>query len=482
MTGFLLGVCINGNVLASVNADGDPEVLKGDVEVVEGDEEGDDEGDEEGDEVTVVSEGEDDGESTDEEPEVYEEDEIVVTGKDGKEEIIEVPEGLVIDEDAESSDFNRRNYLEEDSTALMPNVIPVFEQQVYVDRLKRMPTAIEMPWNPVVQKFIDRYSGRLRRSVSVMLGAQNFYMPIFEQALEVYDLPLELKYLPVIESALKPNAVSRVGATGLWQFMVATGKRYSLKVNSMIDERRDPVKASYAAAHYLSDLYQIFGDWSLVIAAYNCGPGNIQKAIQRAGGKKDYWEIYPYLPTETRGYVPAFIAANYIMTYYCEHNISPMVATLPEETDTIMLFQNVHFKQVSAVLGIDMDELRSLNPQYRRDVVTGYSEPTDLRLPKEYIGKFIEKQNEILAYDVSDLMKRDVVDVNEGSYAYKPSYSRSYRKKYVRSHSNKLLKKGKKGKRGKSAKVKSSKKKKKSSSKSKKNKSKKNKSKKKRRR
>ena len=456
---LVMGVCLveaNDNALTG-NA---PKVKK---EKVEKDEITDEEivDDEEGSEVTVIDESEEDGdEAAEEEPEAYEQDEIIVTGKDGKEEIIEVPEGLVIDEETDTADYNQRRYLTEDTTAVMPNVMPMFDQQVYIDRLKRMPTAMEMPWNPVVQKFIDRYSGRLRRSVSVMLGAQNFYMPIFEQALEVYDLPLELKYLPVIESALKPNAVSRVGATGLWQFMVATGKRYSLKVNSMIDERRDPVKASYAAAHYLSDLYQIFGDWSLVIAAYNCGPGNIQKAIQRAGGKKDYWEIYPYLPTETRGYVPAFIAANYIMTYYCEHNITPMVATLPEETDTIMLFQNVHFKQVSDVLGIEMDELRALNPQYRRDVVTGYSEPTDLRLPKEYIEKFIDKQDEIFAYDVSDLMKRDVVDVSEGSYAYKPSSSRSFRKKYLRSRSNKLLKKGKKGKIGKSARVKSAKKKK----------------------
>ena len=456
---LVMGVClVEANDKAS--AGNDPKVLKENVEIDETvDEEMAD--DEEGSEVTIIDESEEDGEDVaDEAPEAYEQDEIVVTGKDGNDEIIEVPEGLVIDEENDKEDYNQRRYLTEDTTAVMPNVIPMFDQQVYIDRLKRMPTAVEMPWNPVVQKFIDRYSGRLRRSVSVMLGAQNFYMPIFEQALEVYDLPLELKYLPVIESALKPNAVSRVGATGLWQFMVATGKRYSLKVNSMIDERRDPVKASYAAAHYLSDLYQIFGDWSLVIAAYNCGPGNIQKAIQRAGGKKDYWEIYPYLPTETRGYVPAFIAANYIMTYYCEHNITPMVATLPEETDTIMLFQNVHFKQVSDVLGIEMDELRALNPQYRRDVVTGYSEPTDLRLPKEYIEKFIDKQNEIFAYDVSDLMKRDVVDVSEGSYAYKPSSSRAFRKKYLRSRSNKLLKKGKRGKHGKWSKGKSSKKKK----------------------
>ena len=428
-------------------------------------------GDEAVDEEAEGEEGEDaiETEEEDEEEGVYADEEIIVTGTDGKEEIIEVPEGLITSEEGDSADYNASRYLVADSTCNMQDINPIFEQEVYIDRLKRMPTAIEMPWNNVVQKFIDRYSGRLRRSVSMMLGAQNFYMPIFEQALEVYDLPLELKYLPVIESALKPTAVSRVGATGLWQFMVATGKRYGLRVNSMIDERRDAVKASYAAAHYLSDLYQIFGDWSLVIAAYNCGPGNIQKAIQRSGGKRDYWEIYPYLPTETRGYVPAFIAANYIMTYYCEHNICPMMTMLPEESDTIMLYQNLHFKQVSDVLGIEIDELRALNPQYRRDVVTGYTEPTDLRLPKEYIPRFIEKQDEIFAYDVSDLMKRDVVDVSEGSYAYKPSSRSSYRKsrtylngkkRNVRSRSNKLLKKkGKKTARSKKTSVKSKKKK-----------------------
>jgi membrane-bound lytic murein transglycosylase D len=162
-----------------------------------------------------------------------------------------------------------------------------------------------------------------------MLGASNFYMPIFEEALEAYNLPLELKYLPVIESALNPKAVSRVGATGLWQFMLSTGKRYGLEVNTLYDERRDPVKASYAAAHYLRDLYKIFDDWNLVIAAYNCGPAKVNKAIHRAKGETDYWKIYPYLPKETRGYVPAFIAANYIMNYYCDHNICPMVTELP---------------------------------------------------------------------------------------------------------------------------------------------------------
>lgn len=359
-----------------------------------------------------------DDDTFDDEDDVDDE-EIVVNSKDGKEEIFEVPEGMIIDMEKIMSDYKVQQYLKMDSTCTMSDVNPIYTQEEYLDRLKRMPTAMEMPWNDVVQKFIDRYSGKLRKSVSYMLGASNFYMPIFEQALEVYGIPMELKYLPVIESALNPNAVSRVGATGLWQFMAATGKRYGLKLNSMIDERRDPVKASYAAAHYLSDLYNTFEDWNLVIAAYNAGPANILKAIQRAGGEKDYWKIYPYLPTETRGYVPAFIAANYIMNYYCEHNICPMLTNLPEQTDTIMLYKNVHFEQISSVIGISIDELRSLNPQYRRDVVTGYSEPTDLRLPMEYISKFIANEDSIFAYRIDQLMKRDVVEVNDDAPAYR---------------------------------------------------------------
>lgn len=418
--------------------------------VAPNDEEEDEEEDEEDDEDEEDEEDEDEDEEDEEEDEyvkdsiAHENDEIIVTDKEGHEDIIEVPGGMSVDFEELINQYNAQQYLQPDTTCRMSNENPEYPQEVYVDRLKRMPTAIEMPWNDVVQKFIDRYSGRLRRSISYMLGASNFYMPIFEQALEVYGLPLELKYLPVIESALNPNAVSPVGAGGLWQFMNATGKRYGLKINSMIDERRDAVKSSYAAAHYLSDLYSIFGDWSLVIAAYNCGPGNINKAIQRSGGKRDYWEIYPYLPSETRGYVPAFIAANYIMTYYCEHNICPMLTTLPVQTDTIMLFKNLHFEQVSQVLGIDIIELRALNPQYRRDIVTGYSEPTDLRLPTEYISKYIEMEDSIFAYDVSALMKRDLVEVNDGP-GYTARKPVTYTRKYKRSN-KRLTKARKRGK------------------------------------
>lgn len=374
-------------------------------------------------------------------------EEIVVTDPYGKQEIIEVPEGMTENLDSLLNKYNAKAYLSPDTTCTTSNVNPYFSEEVYKDRLKRLPTAIEMPWNNVVQKFIDRYSGPLRRTISYVLGTSNLYMPTFEQALELYGLPLELKYLPVIESALNPNAVSRVGATGLWQFMIDTGKRYGLKVNTMIDERRDPTKSSYAAAHYLSDLYQIFGDWNLVIAAYNAGPESIKKAIARAGGERDYWKIYPYLPSETRGYVPAFIAATYMMTYYCEHNICPMITQLPERTDTIMLYKDVHLEQVAHVLNIDIEELRTFNPQYRRDIVTGYSEPTDLRLPTDYISKFIEKEDEIVAYNADLLMKRDVVYVNDTGVASYTSKRHGRHRSYSRHRGWSTKKSYKRGKR-----------------------------------
>ena len=359
------------------------------------------------------------------------EDEITVTDDKGKEEVIEFPEAMTFELDSLLNLYMSKTYLDEDNDCRMKDVNPVFEKEVYIDRLKRMPTIIEMPYNEVVQKFIDRYSGRLRHSVSYMLGASNFYMPIFEEALETYGLPLELKYLPVIESALNPTAVSRVGATGLWQFMLATGKRYGLEVNSLVDDRRDPIKSSYAAANYLKDLYKVFGDWNLVIAAYNCGPDQINKAIHRAKGCKDYWQIYPYLPKETRGYVPAFIAANYIMTYYCEHNICPMTTRLPAKTDTVMVDRNVHLEQIAAVCNIDIEQLRTLNPSYRRDIAPGATKLSAIRLPQTEVGKFIDMQDSIYAYNAEALFtKRATVEVNDNTPTYtRSSSSRSKSKK-----------------------------------------------------
>lgn len=352
--------------------------------------------------------------------------EITVTDNDGNEETIELPEAMTHDLDSLMNLYLSKKYLTEDEDCQMKDVNPYFGKEVYVDRLSRIPGIIEMPYNEVVQKFIDRYSGRLRHSVSYMLGASNFYMPIFEQALETYQLPLELKYLPVIESALNPTAVSRVGATGLWQFMLATGKMYGLNVNTLVDERRDPIKSSYAAARYLKDLYKVFGDWNLVIAAYNCGPENINKAIKRSNGEKDYWKIYPYLPKETRGYVPAFIAANYIMTYYCEHNICPMNTTLPEKTDTVMVDRNLHMEQVAAVCGLEMEQLRTLNPAYRHDVIPGATELACLRLPQTEIGRFLENEDSIYQYKTDSLLaRRATVAVSETAYKVGKSTKRS---------------------------------------------------------
>ena len=240
-----------------------------------------------------------------------------------RQESIELPKSMTYPLDSLLNDWKAKNYIDLGKDCSTSTVNPMFSDSVYIDRLSRMPTVMEMPYNEIVRKFIDMYAGRLRNQVAFMLSACNFYMPIFEEALDAYGLPLELKYLPVIESALNPSAVSRAGACGLWQFMLATGKIYGLESNSLVDERRDPIKATWAAAHYLKDMYDIYKDWNLVIAAYNCGPGTINKAIRRSGGKTDYWEIYNYLPKETRGYVPAFIAANYVMTYYCKHNICP---------------------------------------------------------------------------------------------------------------------------------------------------------------
>ncbi len=365
-------------------------------------------------------------EDDDDEPD--EEDEITVTDQSGQEEVIEFPEAMTYDLDSLLNLYMAKTYLDAEDCNFK-NENPEYTKEDYIDRLYRMPCVMEMAYNDVVQQFINRYSGRLRHSVSYMLGAANFYLPIFEEALEAYQLPLELKYLPIIESALNPKAVSRVGATGLWQFMLGTGKQYDLKVNSLVDERRDPVKSSYAAARYLRDLYKIFGDWNLVIAAYNCGPGNISKAIHRAGNEnKDYWHIYPYLPRETRGYVPAFIAANYIMTYYSLHNICPMTTRLPAKTDTVMVTRNVHLEQVAEVVGLNIDMLRSLNPMYRRDVVPGATEPCPLRLPQTEIGKFLDLEDSVYNYRADELLtKRAQVEVNDDVPTY---YHKS--KRYTR--------------------------------------------------
>lgn len=342
-------------------------------------------------------------------------DEITVhNDQSGRDEVIDLPEGMSVSCDSLINEWMAKKYLYPDTTCANPDYNPTFTTEEYQERLRRLPVVMEMPYNSVVQKFIDQYSGRLRRTVSYALGAGNFYIPIFEEALDYYGLPLELKYLPVIESALEPKAKSPAGAVGLWQFMLATGKRYDLKVNSLIDERQDPYKSSWAAARYLRDLYKIYRDWNLVIAAYNCGPTNVNKAIHRANGVRDYWTIYPYLPSETRGYVPAFIAANYIMNYYCEHNICPMKTKLPITTDTVTIMRDLHMQQVAELCNIDVEAIQALNPQYRTQLIPGSSGPMTLRLPTETLNMFIDLKDSVYNYRVDELLtRRSCVEVDD---------------------------------------------------------------------
>lgn len=295
----------------------------------------------------------------------------------------------------------------------------VYSDSVYMNRLYNLPTEMELPFNSVVRSYIEMYTNRRRDLVSYMLSLGEYYYPMFEEALDRYELPLELKYLPVIESALNPIAVSRMGATGLWQFMLRTGKQYQLEVNSLVDERRDPYKSTEAAARYLNDLYQLYEDWNLVIAAYNCGPGNVNKAIARSGGRKDYWAIYYNLPRETRGYVPAFIAANYVMNYYNEHNICPQESSNDfVALDTVHVTNEIHFNQISAVLDISIEDIRRYNPQFKRDKVPGNHKTYSLVLPTKDMYAFINNKDEILDHNKSIYLthrKQTLTGLNDGT-------------------------------------------------------------------
>lgn len=322
-------------------------------------------------------------------------------------------EGMVRGETNNLNAWYTREYMRFDTTKPNgPN--PETTTLQYIDRLRRLPTLIEMPYNDIVRGYLDQYTQKLRPSVSFMLGAQNFYNPIFEEALEAQGLPLELKYLPVVESSLDPTAVSPAGAAGLWQFMVPVAQHYGLTVNSLVDERRDPILSSQAAARYLKHLFAEFGDWTLALAAYNSGPTNVRKAITRAKGSRDYWKIYPYLPKETRGYVPAFIAANYVMRFYCEHNIAPMVSTAPIATDTVMIDRDLSLEQVAALCNLSTESLMAMNPQYRTAVVPGYSQPSSLRLPEKVIAYFLELGDSVYNYQADRfLAKRTMVEAAE---------------------------------------------------------------------
>ncbi len=283
----------------------------------------------------------------------------------------------------------------------------------YKRRLQALPCIVELPYNPIAKRYIQRYIKHSPRHTARIMREADYYFPIFEEALGRHNLPYELKYVPVIESALRPMARSRAGAAGLWQFMPTTAKRYGLEVNSLVDERYDVYKSTEAACAFLQALYNIFGDWNLAIAAYNCGPGNVRKAIQYAGGKRDFWSIYPYLPHETRMYVPLFIASNYVFNYASEHGIC--ADTIRSErmlTDTIVINQRMHLKQVAEVLDIPIEDLRFLNPQYTRDILPGNKEYR-LCLPLEQTTTFISQQDSILAYNAKQLIhdRRSEIDM-----------------------------------------------------------------------
>jgi len=289
------------------------------------------------------------------------------------------------------------------------STIPDFPDSVFISRLSGIPSVVDLSYNSLVRRYIEVYANKRRTQVEVMLGLSQYYFPIFDDVFDYYDIPNELKYLSIIESALNPRAYSRARAVGLWQFMYGTGKLNGLTINSLVDERRDPLKSTQAAARYMKSLYNIYNDWTLVIAAYNCGPGNVNRAIRRSGGKRNYWDIYYYLPRETRGYIPAYIAATYIMNYYKDHNLKPYPAQLPLSNDTIMVTRNLNLGQVSDVLGIPLQMLRDMNPQYRTDLIPARDKPLALRLPMDMTFRFIDKEKTIYSYKDSVFFNPDKV-------------------------------------------------------------------------
>ena len=315
--------------------------------------------------------------------------------------LFEVPESMNANTDSLLNSWQARTLLRKLDCNTSGWESIVMTDTMYAKRLASMPTIVKMPYNNMVRTCIDRYSKKMRSQVSYMLGISEFYMPIIEEEIDRLGVPHELRFLPVIESAMNPKAKSRMGAKGLWQFMFTTGKLYGLRSNNYIDERFDPIKSTKAALRYLKDLYEMFGNWELAIAAYNCGPGNVNKAIRRSGGKTDFWKIYPWLPRETRGYLPGFIAANYIMTFYEDHGICPMEPNIPVTTDTILVSKNLHFKQIVEVCGADIEEIRALNPQFIKDIIPGENEPYVLRLTNEIIAKFVENEDSIYKHNAA---------------------------------------------------------------------------------
>ena len=336
--------------------------------------------------------------------------------------VFDLPEGVIENIDSMLNSWQSRNLLKSTADNNEDWKGITTSDTTYAERLIKMPTIVRMPYNNMVRTCIDRYTTRNRSLVSYMLGMSEFYMPIIEEEIDRQGIPHELKYLPIIESALNPKAVSRANAKGLWQFIFSTAKLYGLRSNNYIDERFDPIKSTKAALRYLNDLYGIFGSWELAIAAYNCGPGNVKKAIMRSGGKTDFWEIYRWLPRETRGYLPMFIAANYIMTYHKEHGIYPLEPATPIITDTVVVNKNLHFKQITDICEADIEEIRALNPQYIKDIIPGANEPFVLRLSNSMLTRFIanedtiskHRQEEFFPTESLEKMLKQAKDNNDG--------------------------------------------------------------------
>ena len=324
---------------------------------------------------------------------------IDTTYAEGEAYAFDDPEGMSANTDSLLSSWQARTLLKKLDCSTTGWESIRMTDTMYAKRLSSMLTIIRTPYNAMVRSCIDRYTVKNRSQVSYMLGISEFYMPMIETEIDRLGLPHELKYLPVIESAMNPKAVSRMGAKGLWQFMFPTAKHYGLKSNNYIDERFDPLKATRAARTYLKNLYDMFGNWELAIAAYNCGPGNVNKAIKRSGGKTDFWKIYSWLPKETRGYLPALIAANYVMTFYEDHGICPMEPNIPVDTDTIHVNRNLHFKQIAEVCNVDIEEIRALNPQYIKDIIPGENETYVLRLTNSMIASFVENEDSVYKHN-----------------------------------------------------------------------------------
>ena len=314
------------------------------------------------------------------------------------------------------SDFDAVHEYDMDSVRFTSDV----SDEEMIRRLADMNSFISLPFNDNVKNYIILYSEKMKERMGRILGLSQYYFPVFEDILSKYSLPLELKYMAIVESMLNPTATSRAGAKGIWQFMYATGRSYGLEITSYVDERMDVEKSMDAAARYLSDAYRIFGDWALAMSSYNCGAGNVSKAIRRAGGSMDYWDIYPYLPRETRGYVPAFVGVMYAMTYHQEYGIEPQDVGMPAATDTFEIRKNLHFRQISDVVGVPIEEIETLNPQYFNNIIPGDNHSYILRLPSSWTGAFLAAEPDSLyGYKRDSLLSSRVIrDVqNSGSKA-----------------------------------------------------------------